>query len=121
MTTWGEKAKQGGSDLIRLASKNPVGEYKILHEKDEDLVDADEISDEGKFPEYGEFLKVEWLNAGPEQQLTVGNDGMTYLECPAGLGIELERLEVEQGDKISVDRVVKDRAGNWSFTCSLLE
>lgn len=79
------------------------------------LVDHDELTDEGQFPQHGSFLAVE-LPEGEEE----------YWECAGGLAaavMELcEEREMEpEGAILSVQQVSKTPSGEWRFVVDVAE
>jgi len=78
--------------------------------QDTDTVDCDDVSPEGEFPEYGDFLDVNAVNSD-------GQDlGPRWLECPGGLARALVDQDlVEAGAEIRIASVDKDETGAWTF------
>jgi len=109
----GEKAESSSTDVIRLA-RDSRGVYQLL---DDELVSADELSDEESFPKYGDFLPVEIVSGGPELELM--GDGDHYVECPADLAQRLVNFDIEIGDEFEIESVRKNGQGNWVYTVSL--
>ena len=82
MTDLFEKAATYGGPAIVLARDLAKAGTAVL--KGADLYDHDELTPEGSFPEYGQFLEVEV-------------DGETaYWECPGGLAEEIVEAAEEQ-------------------------
>lgn len=77
------------------------------------LVDHDELTDEGQFPQHGSFLEVETPEGETE-----------FWECPGGLAATVVDLadewEIEvAGALLSVSQVSKTPSGEWRFVASL--
>lgn len=102
-----DKAEGGGAPDVVLAADQPHRpEAEIL---DDELTQADDITGEGQFPEFGSFLHV---RAG-------GTD--EWWECPQSLAEEViekaEEIEAEAipGLQIDVREVVKTSSGEWRY------
>lgn len=120
MTDLWEKAQQNGADNVALVAD--LESRPIARLADFELVEADEISDEGDFPKHGQFLAV-------EEKATSGKyERAAYWECPAGLArMVVEAVEesggpteVEPADvTIDVDGAAKTEGGAWRFWASI--
>lgn len=104
MTTFEDKAEE--TPEVSLARQSAPGAYRIESEK---LVAADDISDEGEFPEFGEFL--ECLN--PQAQTE-------YVECPQGLAQELVADGLNVGDYVRL-KTVRKVDGNWEYSIEQID
>lgn len=104
----GDKSERADRPEVELASGNPIGIYRL--ESDE-YVDADEISPEGEFPKFGDFLEVSSTTGGAEPEWNVD----VFLECPLGLEEELLELGVDVGDSFRIGQVSKTADGEWQF------
>lgn len=74
-----------------------------------ELIDSDELTEEGQFPQHGSFLEVETPDGETE-----------YWECPGGLAAYVvavaEEQEVELETAIlDVQQVSKTPSGEWRF------
>lgn len=88
------KAKASGPDTVR--AKDTAGEQFTL--LDGALYSADELSADGQYPEFGDWLEIESDTAGQR-----------WLECPEGLAqclVELLPDDPEWPVTIVVDDVV---------------
>lgn len=77
---------------IKLAKQSSPGAYVMLAGE---LYEADEISEEDKFPEFGDFLPV------------MGTSEAQLIECPSGLAQWLVDNEIEIGDGFRIQSVQK--------------
>lgn len=78
--------------------------------EDTETTDADDISPEGQFPQFGEFLDVVALDGN------AADLGPRWLECPGGLARELVDGDlVEAGAQFQVVEATKDDSGAWTF------
>lgn len=106
MTGLRDHAKAGGGPEIVLTSDLPQrGQAEI---QSATLVDHDELTDEGQFPEHGSFLEVE--KDGEEE----------FWECAGGMAsaiVEMaDEMEAEiPGLLVSVNQVSKTPSGEWRF------
>lgn len=120
MTDLWEKAQQNGADNVSLVAdleSRPVARLRAF-----ELVEADEISDEGDFPKHGQFLAVEEKTASGKY------DREAFWECPAGLArMVVEAVEESGGPAevkpatvtIDVDGAAKTEGGAWRFWASI--
>lgn len=104
----GDKSEKADRPEVELASGNPIGMYRL--ESDE-YVDADEISDEGEFPQYGDFIECQTTTGGADPEWDVE----VYLECPLGLEKQLLDHEIGVGEAFRVRQVSKDANGEWNY------
>lgn len=106
MTSIAEKAAAaGGPEVVLSADLPQAGPAEI---KSTDLVDCDEITEEGSFPTYGSFLEVET------------GEGIEYWECSGSLAGALVEIAEEKGIELSgsllsIDQAAKTPAGEWRF------
>ena len=78
--------------------------------QDTDTTDADDISPEGEFPQFGDFLTVVALDSNAAAL------GPRWLECPGGLARALvDRDLVSEGAQFEVVDASKDESGAWTF------
>jgi len=93
-------------DVIRAEDAENVP-YRL---EDTETTDADDISPEGEFPQFGDFLDVTALDGDG-----VGL-GPRWLECPGGLARMLVDAElVEAGAEFQILDASKDDSGAWTF------
>lgn len=93
---------------VQLARQSAPGAYRMLTTE---LVSAEDLTPEGEFPEYGDFLQVG----------RVGTDATQYIECPAALARYLVNdLEAAEGDQFRIESVTKID-GEWQYTCHEIE
>lgn len=105
-----EKAEQAEQVDVTLPRQS-AGLYKLAGSR---LVDCDEITEEGKFPQYGEFIAVTVPNAE-------GEDGHNeLLACPAGLAAFLVEKDLDVGDSFRIRDVWKSD-GSWKYQCRVIE
>lgn len=99
-----DKAK-GSVEAERAADLD--GTYRV---ESTALYDADEVSAEGEYPEYGSWLRL---------------DGGSYLECPRGLAAVLvEELDEDHSGPftLTVENVTKDPdSGEFRFVAGVGE
>jgi hypothetical protein len=96
---------------VKLARDSAPGAYTLTTD---DLVAADDLTDEGEFPEFGDFLEVERPGAGRR----------CWIECPADLARwlvghdldESERPRIEIGETFRI-RSVSKVDNEWSYEC----
>lgn len=106
MTDLEDKAAGGDGPEVVLAPDGP-GYYRL---EDRQLVEAEELSPEGEFPKYGEFLEVVRLTRTGEPR-----GPSEYLECTQDLARKLIDLSLGAGDKFTVKSTSKDNRGRWSW------
>lgn len=77
--------KAQGSPEVTLAKQSAPGLYQL---EELELYEADDITEEGEFPQFGDFLKVNRPHGGEE-----------WVECPADLARWLvEEIDAETGE-----------------------
>lgn len=104
MTSLEDKATESPTiDLLRDA------QYSGFYLADDELVSADELSDEDEFPQYGDFLPVRTRDDDEQPVM--------YVECPQGLAQELVETGIEPGDGFRIDRAQKVD-GVWNVDVS---
>jgi len=89
---------------IDLARYSAARAYKLLTDE---LIAADELTPEGEFPQYGDFLHV-GTTAGTQ-----------YIECPRGLAEFIGDNELQIGDGFRI-RTVSKVDGAWVYKCERL-
>jgi len=105
-----EKAEQAEQVDVTLPRQS-AGLYRLAGDR---LVDCDEITDEGKLPQYGEFIAVNIPDAN-------GDDGhVELIACPAALAQWLVDESVEIGDSFRIRDVWKSN-GSWEYQCRVIE
>lgn len=111
MTTIDDKAERGPE--VDLARQSAPGVYRLKTRK---LVGADDVTPEGEFPEFGDFLRVDRLK---ETGTGIEPAEEQFIECPAGLAEWLVDRSLETGDDF---RLVTCRKvdGEWSYTAEEL-
>jgi len=107
-----DKAAAADQPEVKLNDQTAPGVYQFNLHGDE-LVDCDEITEEGQFPIYGDFL--------PTLSPTGGRDPFAeheevFIECPAQLAVWLVEEEVDVGDYFRVNRVWKED-GTVMYDC----
>lgn len=112
MTSLEDKAQE--SPDVDLARQSAPGAYRLL---DNELVAADELTPEGEFPQYGDFLHVGRLGPGAGDG-EVEQKGEQYIECPQGLARWLVK-NCEVGDDFRIVSVQKVD-GEWRYDCDRL-
>lgn len=75
--------------------------------EDTELAEADDITAEGEFPEFGEFLECSVTEGGRS----------VFVECPQSLAAGLVELEIAAGDGFRIGEAVK-RDGAWDVDVS---
>jgi hypothetical protein len=89
---------------IDLARYSAARAYKLLSDE---LVASDELTPEGEFPQFGDFLHV-----GTQT-------GTQYIECPRALAEWLVDTEIAVGDGFRI-RTVRKVDGEWEYSCARL-
>jgi len=107
----GEKAEQAEQPDVSLARDSAPGFYVL---QTDELTQANEITAEDQFPQYGDFLEVGVPNADRVVDRT------EFIECPAGLAQWLVEEELEVGDSFRVLDVWK-ADGSWCYQCRQIE
>jgi len=107
MKGFDEKAGETTAQDIRAAGDSR-GRYRLAASG---LVPAEEIGTD-EFPQYGDWLKVEPLDGGPEEELM----DETFIECPGSLAKWLASNELEEGDSMEIRSVRKGAGGRWKYS-----
>lgn len=107
MKGFDEKANETTAQDIRAAGDSR-GRYRLLAAG---LVPADEIGTD-EFPQYGDWLQVEPLDGGPEEELM----DETYIEVPGSLAKWLAANDVKEGSTIEIRSVRKGAGGRWQYS-----
>lgn len=116
MTSLEDKAEQAETE-VRLASDAP-GVYEL---NSPELAPADEVSAEGEFPQYGDFLDTTTVvdartfEEDPDTAWTDEGGQQVYVECPGDLAGTLVETGVEAGDVFAISQVNKSQDGAWKF------
>lgn len=106
----GDKAQE--RPQVALAGSLLESQYRLVTDE---LVPADDISEAGEFPQYGDFLLC------PERSPVDHSDrGETFVEIPSRLARWLVE-HVEDGDWWQVVDASKDGDGQWHFDCQVVE
>jgi hypothetical protein len=103
----GDKSERADRPEVRLA-RDSMGIYTL---QSLEYWDANEITDEGEFPKYGDFLKCRTTTGGADPEWNVE----VFVECPLGLEAELLELGIEDGDCFRIQQVSKTTDGEWSY------
>lgn len=111
MKSFDEKASETTAEDIRRAG-NSRGQYEVVGEG---LVPAEDIGTE-EFPEYGDWLEVEPLDGGPEEELM----DVTFIEVPGSLAKILAKNSIQPGDEISIRSVRKGAGGRWTYSVDVV-
>lgn len=111
MTDIRDHAESGGGPEIVLTGDLP--QRPAAEISDADLVDHDDLTDEGQFPSHGSFLEVETPDGETE-----------YWECAGGLASAIVEMADEMeseitGLRLSVDQVSKTPSGEWRYVIDL--
>lgn len=109
MTSLEDKASE--SPEVSLARQSAPGVYRV---EDTELLPADDLTPEGDFPEFGEFLEVTPAGSG------VGwRDSTEWIECPQALAKWLVENGAEEGFAFRILTVQKVD-GSWRYECEEL-
>jgi len=116
MTTLGDRATENvdvtlAGDLIESEYQLPADVEQLA---DVELLEADKITGEGEFPQYGVFLKVKERSPYDGQ-----SRGETHIEVPQALASWIVDGEAQPGDYFAVDRSRK-KNGTWQFDVSVI-
>lgn len=98
---------------IDLARESAPGAYVLLTDE---LVEADELTAEGEFPQFGHFLEVGRITSS-ESPLSSYKE--QYIECPAALARFLVE-NVSLNDAFRIQSVQKVD-GEWEYKCEFVE
>lgn len=93
---------------VTLAA-DAAGAYRL---ESVDLAEADDLTEDGEFPQHGRFLAVTRLNQHGEPRNGTGRE---FLECPQALAAYLVDEGVSEGDTFTVSRSFKTDGGRWDF------
>lgn len=111
MTDLADHAKRGDGPEIVLTGDLPQRPASTIVSRT--LVDHDELTDDGQFPQHGSFLEVETPEGETEWWECSGNLAAVVMELA-----DEKELEPE-GAILSVDQVSKTPSGEWRFVASL--
>lgn len=106
----GDKAEASDAPDVYLP-RDSIGLYKL---KDDELHESDDITPEGEFPEYGDFLQVVQATGGANP----GWGEKAYVSCPGDLAKKLVDMEIEPGDCFRIQSTRKTADGSWSYSIS---
>jgi hypothetical protein len=106
----GDKAEASDAPDVYLP-RDSVGLYRL--ESDE-LTGCDEITPEGEFPEYGDFLEVTQATGGANPSW----GDTAYVSCPGDLAKQIVGMEIEPGDCFRIQGSRKNAQGNWTYSLS---
>jgi len=107
----GDKAEASNAPDVYLP-RDSIGLYRL---ENDELTDCDEITEEGQFPEYGDFLEATEAVGGASP----GWAGETcYVSCPGGLAEVLAGMEIEPGDCFRIESARKSASGSWVYSVS---
>lgn len=106
-----DKAQEAEQEVV-LAGDMEWSLYRI---RSDDLTDAEEVSEPGDFPEYGEYLEAD---KGQDRDI------LYYLECPSRLAKAVVDQVAHNADLegrwIHVKKVEKDDSDRWDFEVDVL-
>lgn len=110
MTDLRDQAQAGGPEIVRVSDQPQAGAVTIASSE---LADADDLTPEGQFPEFGSFLEVETADGGAE-----------YWECPSSLAATIVEIVDEAdgelvGVNVDVEEVVKTPSGEWRYVAAV--
>lgn len=110
MTSLRDQAQAGGPEVVRVSDQPQAGEVVV---QSSELADADDLTPEGQFPEFGSFLEVETTDGETE-----------FWECPSSLaGTIVELVDEADGDlvgtRVDVEEVVKTPSGEWRYVAAV--
>jgi len=100
-----DKAERASGPDVVLA-KNTVGVFELASDE---LIGADDITPEGEYPQYGDFVE-----AGRVKQSGEVSD--VWLQVPADLSVWLTENEIAVGDRFRIGSARKVD-GAWEYTC----
>lgn len=100
---------------VSLARQSAPGAYIVLSTE---LASADEVTAEGEFPEYGDFLEVDRLTDTDGRLEPAGDE--RFIECPQGLAKFLVNHGAGEGFRFRI-RTVRKVDGEWQYNCEEVE
>lgn len=112
MTDLDEKAQE--TPDIDLARQSAPGAY-VLDGKE--LSAGDDLTPEGDFPEYGDFLPVRRAHRGEDGIEATGD--RRWIECPQALAKWLVETGLDVGDGFRI-KTVQKVDGRWDYDCEEL-
>lgn len=92
-----------------VRARDSHGAYRLIETA---VHDADEVTDEGKFPKYGDWIPVERLS------MTGSVQDEAWLECPAGLADALLDAGIDTETPFVIQNVAKGADGAFVFDLS---
>lgn len=107
MKSFDDKASETTAQDIRAAGDSR-GTYVVVGKG---LVPATEIGTD-EFPQYGDWLEVDPLDGGPEEELM----DETYIEVPGSLAKWAVNNDLEEGDEFTIRSVRKGAGGRWTYS-----
>lgn len=113
MTDLADHAKTGDGPEIVLTGDLPQRPASTIVSST--LVDHDDLTEEGQFPQHGKFLEVETPEGETEFWECAGSLAGAVMEVA-----DEEELEPE-GATLNVSQVSKTPSGEWRFVISLAE
>jgi len=103
----GDKAEANENPEIVLA-RSSVGLYELA---DVELSAADELTAEGEFPKYGDYLKTHRVNGSGSP-----TEEVNWVECPAGLAARLAEYDGDLDDSpLFHVKSVRKVDGEWQY------
>lgn len=121
MTGFGDVAAGvgGGPEIVLAGDLGSEPRAELAASDWDDVTPADELTPEGQFPEYGQFVAVRRYNGGGYE------DEEVWWNLPSGLAalIEMEIEEAGGYEKVEPEQVTvdidfagKSEAGEWKFS-----
>lgn len=107
----GDKAEASDAPDVYLP-RDSIGLYRL--ESDE-LEAADDITPEGEFPEYGDFMKVVEATGGANPSWA---EQRAFVSCPGDLAKKIVEVGIEEGDAFRIESARKSASGNWVYSIS---
>lgn len=107
----GDKAEASDAPDVYLP-RDSIGLYRL--ESDE-LEDCDDITPEGEFPQYGDFLKAVEAQGGANPSWA---NERCFVSCPGDLAKKIVEIGIEQGDVFRIESARKGADGNWVYSVS---
>lgn len=99
---------KGDADRPEVYTGRDVSGMYVLNSLEE--VDCDEVTEEGTFPEMGEFLEVKEIRPSGEVL-----DEVCYISWYADLDRQLVELEPEEGMKFEISALRQKRNGGYQM------